>query len=126
MREEKIFLLTRPSRDVTQARTVYNAGQNISTHTSLAGRDRTSNRSAQNVITFLLTRPPRDVTKLVSNKNNIDKFLLTRPSRDVTKKVRIYGFLASFLLTRPSRDVTAATPRWYTAEDFYSHVPRGT
>ena len=55
------FLLTRPSRDVTDNRFIdaaYHA--------------------------FLLTRPSRDVTNVVFRIDVFRLFLLTRPSRDVT------------------------------------------
>ena len=58
---EKKFLLTRPSRDVTNESGIIYTAKTISTHTPLAGRD----------IAFPLVHPSMS-------------FLLTRPSRDVT------------------------------------------
>ena len=124
-----IFLLTRPSRDVTCAlihlcgqhnisthtplagRDIFalkaNYGYTISTHTPLAGRDMGSPDVRSVQLVFLLTRPSRDVTVIKNEMNCILRFLLTRPSRDVTSSnffvLRVFGFL----LTRPSRDVTA-------------------
>ena len=56
-----MFLLTRPSRDVTVFVLLYQQLPYVSTHTSLAGRDlyHISNFLYK---TFLLTRPSRDVT----------------------------------------------------------------
>ena len=62
---EKKFLLTRPSRDVTNESGIIYTAKTISTHTPLAGRD----------IAFPLVHPSMS-------------FLLTRPSRDVTQKQR--------------------------------------
>ena len=105
-----IFLLTRPSRDVTLVKA-----------------------AIEYTRSFLLTRPSRDVTKPPGRGSVACEFLLTRPSRDVTchfqerfindvisthtslagrdfvsgmKKPRIFAFQ----LTRPSRDVTAVIP----------------
>ena len=61
-RARGIFLLTRPSRDVTQKGDVLAISSYISTHTSLAGRDGDEYVDAQFGSTFLLTRPSRDVT----------------------------------------------------------------
>ena len=100
------FLLTRPSRDVTN---VYVTSVFIhciiSTHTSLAGRDKYFRCCLSLSVQFLLTRPSRDVTFLRSLIVTISIFLLTRPSRDVT--------------------FAEVEPDDYTA-NFYSHVPRGT
>ena len=59
-------------------------GMKISTHTSLAGRDTTTEGIEPPSLTFLLTRPSRDVTRAVQTGKLKIKFLLTRPSRDVT------------------------------------------
>ena len=56
------FLLTRPSRDVTQG------GEILDPDTE-----------------FLLTRPSRDVTAYRKQQEVLSEFLLTRPSRDVTQ-----------------------------------------
>ena len=55
----------------------------ISTHTSLAGRDAIFSTDAAS-LPFLLTRPSRDVTYFKRKRTNVRIFLLTRPSRDVT------------------------------------------
>ena len=58
-----LFLLTRPSRDVTANGQITAVAGAISTHTPLAGRDiRTESGRVWN-IRFLLTRPSRDVTR---------------------------------------------------------------
>ena len=123
-----VFLLTRPSRDVTCGCFIFRF----------------------RIIGFLLTRPSRDVTFMLGFLTWARKFLLTRPSRDVTALllvaaywtlisthtplagrdystapekfrdristhtplagrdplVRAIPILTEFLLTRPSRDVT--------------------
>ena len=56
-----IFLLTRPSRDVTKGLTGDVAAIRISTHTPLAGRDAAWLKELK-TRRFLLTRPSRDVT----------------------------------------------------------------
>ena len=100
------FLLTRPSRDVTFFLDTPISRPQISTHTPLAGRDIVVLYSLQPVKKFLLTRPSRDVTILYLLKSCAYKFLLTRPSRDVTDIIPYYPRASKFLLTRPSRDVT--------------------
>ena len=57
-----LFLLTRPSRDVTEEFLNGERHYNISTHTSLAGRDNEGNSAEESLKKFLLTRPSRDVT----------------------------------------------------------------
>ena len=61
-----IFLLTRPSRDVTDTQPSISAQASISTHTSLAGRDSTRPITQETALVFLLTRPSRDVTAIFS------------------------------------------------------------
>ena len=123
------FLLTRPSRDVTEEGSVQYYALSISTHTPLAGRDNLNLSVQEHDFTFLLTRPSRDVTRTRSVISPIGIFLLTRPSRDVTHSCIIVSvtesisthtplagrdgtflltpsILIRFLLTRPSRDVT--------------------
>ena len=58
------FLLTRPSRDVTLENVCKMLEALISTHTSLAGRDKTVRMYILKPEKFLLTRPSRDVTFL--------------------------------------------------------------
>ena len=122
------FLLTRPSRDVTFFDPATNRLNNISTHTSLAGRDPLSPHHYLPQLLFLLTRPSRDVTCSPGHKLLQFQFLLTRPSRDVTwDNLDTAWAIAVFLLTRPSRDVTEISLSGVTYDaDFYSHVPRGT
>ena len=63
-----LFLLTRPSRDVTE---LIANGDNyglISTHTPLAGRDETHQKPLTPNRKFLLTRPSRDVTDEMSSQ----------------------------------------------------------
>ena len=83
------FLLTRPSRDVTKEDGSYDFTGAISTHTSLAGRDRFRGSSTR-MSKFLLTRPSRDVTATLTSQCTADRFLLTRPSRDVTYQALLY------------------------------------
>ena len=61
---QELFLLTRPSRGVTQKDGIETDFLYISTHTPLAGRDRLSSLSAGYIKEFLLTRPSRGVTSL--------------------------------------------------------------
>ncbi len=60
--EKQEFLLTRPSRDVTEILRPDWDILEISTHTPLAGRDLMVWKPALEKIVFLLTRPSRDVT----------------------------------------------------------------
>ena len=57
-----IFLLTRPSRDVTLCVVAIFPDREISTHTPLAGRDKNVRPGNSQNAEFLLTRPSRDVT----------------------------------------------------------------
>ena len=57
-----VFLLTRPSRDVTLKHPAKTRRIAISTHTPLAGRDAMTTSTAVEHMSFLLTRPSRDVT----------------------------------------------------------------
>ena len=145
----EIFLLTRPSRDVTED-AIRNARLFlISTHTSLAGRDRVKiptghlidisthtslagrdHNRQQNIIRLQISTHTslagRDCAGILSFLFYFI-FLLTRPSRDVTYSGIVIRSTSAFLLTRPSRDVTPALSillhsNWH----FYSHVPRGT
>src|SRR5699024_5242888 len=123
------FLLTRPSRDVTCARPMLTVLFEISTHTSLAGRDFYSYFiTPRNGISTHTSLAGRDIwhhvihyfsvisthTSLAGRDKPIsgyeglyEIFLLTRPSRDVTGNVGDCTVRAIFLLTRPSRDVTS-------------------
>ena len=98
------FLLTRPSRDVT------NALQQVMVD-----------------LQFLLTRPSRDVTG--RSRTGIIKlpFLLTRPSRDVTKCSGKWVHQKQISTHTPlaGRDILAGV-MVYQVSDFYSHAPRGT
>ena len=101
----RIFLLTRPSRDVTREREQLVAAWRISTHTSLAGRD----------------------GALIARRKSKALFLLTRPSRDVTFTAWQDGGATQIsthtsLAGRDVRNVIVGEP----SADFYSHVPRGT
>ena len=78
-----LFLLTRPSRDVTAHACKMRDHAGISTHTSLAGRDEIPWLYVV-IMQFLLTRPSRDVTNALTKQTTNMLFLLTRPSRDVT------------------------------------------
>ena len=82
---QPLFLLTRPSRDVTYGMRLLHSQH----------------------LQFLLTRPSRDVTGTAVAYLELDTFLLTRPSRDVTVTNGSFRFVLIFLLTRPSRDVTS-------------------
>ena len=103
---DSLFLLTRPSRDVTLLRMeVGDVMSYISTHTSLAGRDGPLDAAGHPIrISTHTSLAGRDLlfTYLII-KNFI--FLLTRPSRDVTCK---FFFCFQVIV------------------HFYSHVPRGT
>ena len=63
MRDDQ-FLLTRPSRDVTPLPFLTLPSLIISTHTSLAGRDDVIASANDSPARFLLTRPSRDVTTM--------------------------------------------------------------
>ena len=82
------FLLTRPSRGVTQSR-----------------------RPCLFGLLFLLTRPSRGVTLFYLRKASSNGFLLTRPSRGVTLPRTGIQLRQQFLLTRPSRGVTDSPHR---------------
>ena len=100
------FLLTRPSRDVTETCNVKTGTCTISTHTSLAGRDLCTECALMAIVISTHTSlAGRDQT-VTGLKKSQQQFLLTRPSRDVTKEWKIYLHFRKFLLTRPSRDVT--------------------
>ena len=119
-----IFLLTRPSRDVTGA----------------------VHQHHKTEIPFLLTRPSRDVTSEGGKMISDIIFLLTRPSRDVTTPalpplfklpISTHTPLAGrdidcivrnilpcpFLLTRPSRDVTEALDKLDQILKISTHTP---
>ena len=105
-RAKNIFLLTRPSRDVTGISPDYINQMAISTHTPLAGRD---NQLSYNLLgeIAISTHTPlagRDIPPTLMQWYSL-VFLLTRPSRDVTRPDRRSG----------------RGPR-----NFYSHAPRGT
>ena len=98
------FLLTRPSRDVTEAMTL-----NVLT------------------ATFLLTRPSRDVTGSKRRCVPQIRFLLTRPSRDVTFiPRRIFAYYGISTHTPLAGRDGAWVQTRPTVPDFYSHAPRGT
>ena len=104
----KKFLLTRPSRDVTKFASLKSVWHNISTHTSLAGRDLSVFRDLLLSITFLLTRPSRDVTRIPFFPVADFRAISTHTSlagRDPVPPPHSHQ-LPGFLLTRPSRDVT--------------------
>ena len=78
------FLLTRPSRDVTTVMRHTPVERQISTHTSLAGRDaKQKAEKADKKISTHTSLAGRDETGAFFMQKN-DRFLLTRPSRDVT------------------------------------------
>ena len=106
------FLLTRPSRDVTNASYPIKPILIISTHTPLAGRDHGGRGNITAAPEFLLTRPSRDVTFSLRYASPASGFLLTRPSRDVTSLSFSDISKHGFLLTRPSRDVTSGREEW--------------
>ena len=145
----EIFLLTRPSRDVTED-AIRNARLFlISTHTSLAGRDRVKiptghlidisthtslagrdHNRQQNIIRLQISTHTslagRDVFRYC---NPIHFCISTHTSlagRD-SSTFHSSSFKLAFLLTRPSRDVTRPpADQVGQADHFYSHVPRGT
>ena len=99
------FLLTRPSRDVTNWTILF---QRIH-------------------LEFLLTRPSRDVTDLYSTESGYSEFLLTRPSRDVTQVSELFQFGCSISTHTSLAGRDWEREAWFdTHADFYSHVPRGT
>ena len=79
-----MFLLTRPSRGVTEHIQLFSGRYQVSTHTPLAGRDDVFPSADKPFREFLLTRPSRGVTKLRNDHCAVCVFLLTRPSRGVT------------------------------------------
>ena len=100
---------------------------NISTHTSLAGRDIFDKLHCVIRFSFLLTRPLRDVTPFGIPTERAERFLLTRPLRDVTQ-LSLFDLVENEISTHTSlagrdRKQTAAEPGDY---NFYSHVPCGT
>ena len=96
-----IFLLTRPSRDVTYPARISKYFHRI----------------------FLLTRPSRDVTFFNGRQYKRLQFLLTRPSRDVTKRSAGMNIRLQFLLTRPSRDVTFGVVAVDDEDGISTHTP---
>ena len=116
------FLLTRPSRGVTQLIRQLVLSFFISTHTPLAGRDLHGRRHARHD-GFLLTRPSRGVTRRNKKTAQFYIFLLTRPSRGVTEITACSGKEGKFLLTRPSRGVTDADEHESAAEGISTHTP---
>ena len=78
------FLLTRPSRGATICDRYRALSSTISTHTPLAGRDRSRRTYNIPVFSFLLTRPSRGATKACRTSSSRRLFLLTRPSRGAT------------------------------------------
>ena len=63
-----LFLLTRPSRDVTKIWIRNARAKGISTHTPLAGRDLLFFFKLSYFLEFLLTRPSRDVTYCINQQ----------------------------------------------------------
>ena len=144
-----IFLLTRPSRDVTHTgcRSIHKQS-NFYSHAPRGTWPKWPEGTIR-IKKFLLTRPSRDVTRSPAHFSGRHKFLLTRPSRDVTEvnmKTNIditisthtplagrdsdlwKYFLISVISTHTplaGRD-TAGANTGRRSKDFYSHAPRGT
>ena len=121
----------------------------ISTHTPLAGRDRTQKAILTRQQGFLLTRPSRGATGALFMEQGTGRDFYShaprgarrdslggvfslkhfyshapRGARQITSQVTFPFFV--FLLTRPSRGATISSTGkhglfWY----FYSHAPRG-
>ena len=121
------FLLTRPSRDVTNIPIFFSLQRIISTHTPLAGRDWQYDRGR--VAKRISTHTPlagRDAPA-PGRFPRSPLFLLTRPSRDVTGTKTREEILSIISTHTPlaGRDLTAIM-RGPPDQDFYSHAPRGT
>ena len=137
----KIFLLTRPLRDVTPDEPKPDEPKPISTHTPLTGRDcfwggRFSKRFHFYSHAPYGTWPISPIQNTIANGNFYSHapygtwlellkvfylnlaFLLTRPLRDVTTLGKKTAGAGEFLLTRPLRDVTA-TFCIYVTEHFH-------
>ena len=79
----------------------------ISTHTSLAGRDPLRNGISKEILKFLLTRPSRGATLNRQKERLTYSFLLTRLLRGATAAGRLFLLTGVFLLTRLLRGATA-------------------
>ena len=120
----------------------------ISTHTPLAGRDR-SFQLLHGFDYYFYSHAPRGARPMCSmRKIKSVKFLLTRPSRGATCSFHCIRCSFTFLLTRPSRGATnrkalnsygmsisthtplagrdkAVLKSVPAGTNFYSHAPRG-
>ena len=143
------FLLTRPLRDVTFAKTialshpiisthtpltgrdetVYHTfnDQEISTHTPLTGRDVPFLKQRTNVV-FISTHTPltgRDAIMYAMHRIFEISTHTPLTGRDERKFMHLSN-CHTFLLTRPLRDVTTWQKKTYRDPHFYSHAPYGT
>ena len=143
------FLLTRPLRDVTifqrrrfvifnisthtslagrdKKRLVYERYGIISTHTSLAGRDGSvERRIRKDAISTHTSLAGRDCLCTRSQALQTISTHTSLAGRDKWQKFITSG-RTKFLLTRPLRDVTKIFDMRKTRKiNFYSHVPCGT
>ena len=121
------FLLTRPSRDVTQYSLLYQSQWAISTHTSLAGRDRLA-------ALYFLPHPhfyshvPRGTWQKMEDIIRRESDFYSHVPRGTWQYMARYLRAHWSISTHTSlagRDAnTAIKPT--TKTYFYSHVPRGT
>ena len=147
----KIFLLTRPSRDVTVSYIADTISKCISTHTSLAGRDFYRSIIYYSDWRFLLTRPSRDVTIDATDAKNKANDFYSHVPRGTWPQERRENSMLRAISTHTSlagrdglscawkrrtqisthtslagRDFALIFHHQYMYQHFYSHVPRGT
>ena len=117
------FLLTRPSRGATHQANPLPIKALISTHTPLAGRDKTGLVLVPGEPDFY-SHAPRGARRTVTGTGNgLSPFLLTRPSRGATGcRFRIHTG-RRFLLTRPSRGATSASGSPSLTGRISTHTP---
>ena len=124
----KIFLLTRPLRDVTPDEPKPDEPKPISTHTPLTGRDcfwggRFSKRFHFYSHAPYGTWPISPIQNTIANGN----FYSHAPYGTWLELLKVFYLNLAFLLTRPLRDVTSkASKNIKIWRNFYSHAPYGT
>ena len=124
----RLFLLTRPMRDVTVGETVVITVTVISTHTSHAGRDVFLHFRGNSFQIFLLTRPMRDVTRYYRppDRDQAISAHTSHAGRDKEKpKPEKKSVHISTHTSHAGRDEKGAKRVW-VCRHFYSHVPCGT
>ena len=120
------FLLTRPLRDVTFAKTIALSHPIISTHTPLTGRDETVYHTFNDQ--EISTHTPltgRDAIMYAMHRIFEISTHTPLTGRDERKFMHLSN-CHTFLLTRPLRDVTTWQKKAYRDPHFYSHAPYGT